>query len=137
MSIDLDDVPTLKSMSKTEEASQAFQAAWNVTKHAGRRTRRWMSNRSHTVLHAGKIVTVAALIITAALFSQYVIAAGLMAVFSMSFVTAWWVSIFPAMLLLLSTIGFAQEVVAASQMKKMLESMPIFNSPSMNFGNLA
>jgi hypothetical protein len=55
----------------------------------------------------------------------------------MSFVTAWWVSIFPAMLLLLSTIGFAQEVVAASQMKKMLESMPIFNSPSMNIGNLA
>lgn len=134
MSIDLDDVPTLKPMSKTEEASQAFQAAWNVTKHAGRRTRRWMSNRSHAVVRTGKILTVAALIITAALFSQYVIAAGLMAVFSMSFVAAWWVSIFPAMLLLLSSIGFAQEIIAAKALHKQLE---IFNFAGMNMGNLA
>ena len=93
-----------------------------------------MSNRSHAVLHTGKILTVAALIITAALFSQYVIAAGLMAVFSMSFVAAWWVSIFPAMLLLLSSIGFAQEIIAAKALHKQLE---LFNFAGMNMGNLA
>jgi amino acid transporter len=79
-------------------------------------------------MSVSKTLTVASLIITAALLCQYIIAAGLMTVFSLGFVTAWWMAILPAMLLLLSTIGFAQEVVAASQMKKMLETMPIFNS---------
>jgi hypothetical protein len=133
MSINLDDVPTLKSMSKQEEASEAFRAAWSVTKNAGRRTRRWVSNRSHSVVGAGKTLTVAALIITAALFSQYVIAAGLMAVFSMSFVAAWWVAIFPAMLLLLSSIGFAQEIIAAKVLHKQLEN---FNIRGMYAGDM-
>lgn len=113
---------------KQSQAREAFRAAWNVTKNAGRKTRRFVANRGHKMVHAGKVITVAALIISAALLAQYVIAAGLMAVFSMSFISAWWVAIFPAMLLLLSTIGFTQDAIAASRMKKMMEGLPIFNS---------
>lgn len=105
-----------------------FYTAWNATKTKSRTTRRWLGKHGHKVMSASKTLTVASLIITAALLCQYIIAAGLMTVFSVGFVTAWWLAILPAMLLLLSTIGFAQEVVAASQMKKMFETMPMFNS---------
>jgi len=108
--------------------SAVFYTAWNATKTKSRTTRRWLSKHGHKVVSTGKTLTVASLIITAALLCQYIIAAGLMTVFSLSFITAWWMAIVPAMLLLISTIGFAQEVIAASQMKKMIESMPIFNS---------
>lgn len=108
--------------------SAIFYTAWNATKTKSRTTRRWLSKHSHRAISLSKTLTVASLIITAALLCQYIIAAGLMTVFSLGFVTAWWMAILPAMLLLLSTIGFAQEVVAASQMKKMLETMPMFNS---------
>lgn len=116
---------------KKSQAREAFRAAWNVTKNASRKTRRFVAARGHTIMHGGKVITVAALVITAALFAQYIIAAGLMTVFSMSFISAWWVAIFPAMLLLLSTIGFAQEAVMASRMKKMVESMN-FNALGFN-----
>lgn len=105
-----------------------FYTAWNATKTKSRTTRRWLSKHGHKVMSASKTLTIASLIITAALLCQYIIAAGLMTVFSLGFVTAWWLAILPAMLLLLSTIGFAQEVVAASQLKKMFETMPMFNS---------
>jgi hypothetical protein len=113
---------------KQSRAKAMFQTAWTITKTKSRTTRRWIGKHSHKAMSVSKTLTVASLIITAALLCQYIIAAGLMTVFSLGFVTAWWMAILPAMLLLLSTIGFAQEVVAASQMKKMLESMPIFNS---------
>lgn len=116
---------------KKSQAREAFRAAWNVTKNASRKTRRFVAARGHTIMHGGKVITVAALVITAALFAQYIIAAGLMTVFSMSFISAWWVAIFPAMLLLLSTIGFAQEAIMASRMKKMVESMN-FNALGFN-----
>ena len=108
---------------KQSQAREAFRAAWNVTKNASRKTRRFVASRGHSIMHTGKVLTMAALIITAALFAQYIIAAGLMTVFSMSFISAWWVAIFSAMLLLLSTIGFTQDAIAASRMKKMMESM--------------
>jgi hypothetical protein len=113
---------------KPSQAREAFRAAWNVTKNASRKTRRFVASRGHTMMHAGKVITIAALIITAALFAQYIIAAGLMTVFSMSFISAWWVAILPAMLLLLSTIGFTQDAIMASKMKKMMEGLPMFNS---------
>ena len=108
---------------KPSQARAAFGAAWDVVKNKSRSTRRFVANRGHSVVQAGKIMTVGALIISAALLAQYIIAAGLMTVFSMSFISAWWVAIFPAMLLLLSTIGFTQDAIAASRMKKMMESM--------------
>lgn len=113
---------------KPSQAREAFRAAWNVTKNASRKTRRFVASRGHTMMHAGKVITMTALIITAALFAQYIIAAGLMTVFSMSFISAWWVAILPAMLLLLSTIGFTQDAIMASKMKKMMEGLPMFNS---------
>lgn len=106
---------------KQTQARDAFRAAWNVTRNTSRKTRRWVANRGHSIVHTGKVLTVAALIITAALFCQYIIAAGLMTVFSMSFISAWWLAIFPAMLLLLSTIGFTRDIIAMSQMKKAME----------------
>lgn len=108
---------------KPSQAREAFRAAWNVTKNASRKTRRFVASRGHSIMHAGKVITMGALIITAALFAQYIIAAGLMTVFGMAFISAWWVAIFPSMLLLLSTIGFTQDAIAASRMKKMVESM--------------
>lgn len=113
---------------KEKQASAAFRAAWDVVKNKSRSTRRWVSKHGHRAISAGKTLTVASLIITAALLAQYIIAAGLMTVFSLSLLSAWWLAILPSMLLLLSTIGFTQDVIAASRMRKMVEDMPLFRS---------
>lgn len=122
--IQIDDVTD----SKEKQASAAFRAAWDIVKNKSRGTRRWIVKHGHRAVAAGKTLTVASLIITAALFIQYVIAAGLMSVFAMSFLSAWWIAILPSMLLLLSTIGFTQDIVMASRMRKMVEDMPLFRS---------
>ena len=114
--------------SEKNRATAIFYTAWDATKTKSRTTRRWLSKHGHRVVSAGKTLTVASLIITAALLCQYIIAAGLMTVFSLGFVSAWWLAILPSMLLLLSSIGFAQDVIAASKMRKMFEGLPMFTS---------
>lgn len=107
---------------KQSRARAAFSAAWNVTKNGSRKTKRFVINRGHKAVSIGKSVTVAALIIAAALLFQYVISAGIMAVFSLGFLAAWWLAALPTLLLLLSTIGFVQEIAGARAIQKQLDT---------------
>lgn len=107
---------------KQSRAKAAFQAAWNVTKNGSRKTKRFVINHGHKAIKVGKSVTVAALIIAAALLFQYVISAGIMVVFSLGFLASWWLAALPTLLLLLSTIGFVQEIAGARAIQKQLDS---------------
>lgn len=107
---------------KQSKARAAFQTAWNLTKNGSRKTKRFVINNGHKAVKVGKSATVAALIIAAALLFQYVISAGIMVVFSVGFLASWWLAALPTLLLLLSTIGFAQEIFGAHQIKKQLDA---------------
>jgi len=113
---------------KQSKARAAFSAAWNLTKNGSRKTKRFVINNGHKAVKIGKSATVAALVIAAALLFQYVISAGIMAVFSLGFLAAWWLAALPTFLLLLSTIGFVQEIAGARAIQKQLETF--------NFGSL-
>jgi hypothetical protein len=107
---------------KESRARAAFSAAWNLTKNGSRKTKRFVINHGHKAIKFGKAATVTALIIAAALLFQYVISAGIMAVFSLGFLASWWLAALPTFLLLLSTIGFVQEIAGARAIQKQLDT---------------